>query len=152
LWEDATSLVAAQLEEIGVRVRLLPVASDPELEAAIEDGAHAWVWAWGGEYPDTGRGFLDLIFGEYPSLYRDEELEGLLARDASLRDQDERLRTYRDFERIWIGEQAAVVPIAYGDLLLWRRPWISGMWVNATEIATFAQAVVRRPHSPRRRR
>jgi ABC-type transport system substrate-binding protein/class 3 adenylate cyclase len=152
LWEDATADVAAQLEEIGVRVRLLPVASDPELEAAIEDGAHAWVWAWGGEYPDTGRGFLDLIFGEYPSLYRDEELEEVLARDASLRDQDERLRTYRDFERIWIGEQAAVVPIAYGDLLLWRRPWVSEMWVNATEISTFAQAVVRRPHPSRRRR
>jgi hypothetical protein len=44
------------------------------------------------------------------------------------------------------------VPIAYGDLLLWRRPWVSGMWVNATEISTFAQAVVRRPHPPRRRR
>ena len=50
-----------------------------------------------------------------PWLYRDEQLERLLARAASLRDQDERLRIYREFERIWIGEQAAVVPIAYGD-------------------------------------
>ena len=80
-----------------------------------------------------------------------DELEKLLARAASLRDQDERLRTYRDFERIWIGEQAAVVPIAYADEQLWRRPWVTGMWVNATEISTFAHAVVRRPQpAPRR--
>jgi ABC-type transport system substrate-binding protein/class 3 adenylate cyclase len=145
LWEDATSDVAAQLQEIGVRVRLLPVASDPELEAVIEDGAHAYLWAWGGDTPNSGRGFLDLIFAEYPSLYRDEELEGMLVRAASLRDQDELLRTYRDFEGIWIGEQAAVVPIAYGDEILWRRPWVTGMWVDGTGVSTFAHAVVRRP-------
>jgi ABC-type transport system substrate-binding protein len=146
LWEDAASDVAVQLAGIGVRVRLLPAASDPDLEAAIEEHAHAYLWAWGGDVPNTGRGFLDLILRSDPSLYRDDELEELLARADSLRDQDARLRTYREFERIWIGEQAAVVPIAYGDDLLWRRPWVTGMWVNATEISTFAHAVVRRPH------
>jgi ABC-type transport system substrate-binding protein len=79
-----------------------------------------------------------------PSVYRNKELEELLARGASLRDQDERLRAYRDFERIWIGEQAAVVPLAYGDRLLWRRPWITGLWLNAIADSTFADAVVRR--------
>ena len=78
-------------------------------------------------------------------LYRDEQLERLLARAASLRDQDERLRIYREFERIWIGEQAAVVPLAYGDRQLWRRPWVTGMWVNAIARSTFADAVVSRP-------
>jgi oligopeptide transport system substrate-binding protein len=145
LWEDAASEVAAQFEAIGVRVRLLATASDPDLDAAIEDGAHVYFWAWGGEYPDTGRGFLEPVMSEYPTLYRNGELEDLLAHAASLRDQDQRLRMYREFERVWIGEQAAVVPLAYGDLLLWTRPWITGMWVNATEISTFAHAVVRRP-------
>jgi ABC-type transport system substrate-binding protein/class 3 adenylate cyclase len=145
LWEDAATDVASQLEAIGVRVRLLSLPRDPDLAAAIKEGVHVFFWAWGGEYPDTGRGFLEPILGEYPSLYRDEELEELLARAASLRDQDERLRTYREFERLWIGEHAAVLPLAYGDVMLWLRPWITGMWVNATEISTFAHAVVTRP-------
>ncbi len=145
LWEDAASDVAAQLAVIGVRARLLSLASDVQLAAAIEEHAHAFLWAWIGEYRDAGGGFLDLVLRSEPCLYRDEELEELMARAASLRDQDERLRMYRDFERIWIGEQAAVVPIAYGDRLLWRRPWVTGMWVNALEISTFAHAVVRRP-------
>lgn len=75
----------------------------------------------------------------------------LLARANLLRDQDERLRTYREFERVWIGEQAAVVPLAYGDSLLWQRPWVTGMWVNSTQISTFAEAVVQRPQQKRAR-
>ena len=80
---------------------------------------------WAADHPDPGGGCRHPLLRLYPWLYRDEQLEGLLARAASLRDQDERLRTYREFERIWISEQAAVVPIAYGDTMLWRRPWVT---------------------------
>ena len=146
LWEDAASNVAAQLEAVGVRIRLLLVASDPDCHTAIEESAHAFIWAWIADYPDPGGGFLNAILRTVPWLYRDEELEQLLARAASLRDQDERLRAYREFERIWIGEDAAVVPLAYGHRQLWRRPWVTGMWMNAVAMSTFADAVVtRRP-------
>jgi ABC-type transport system substrate-binding protein len=151
LWEDAASDVAAQLAAVGVRARLLAAASDSELEAASEEHAHGWIWAWTADYPDPGGGFLDPFLRVSPGLYRDEELEQLLARAASLRDQDERLRTYREFERIWIGEQAAVVPIAYMDRLLWLRPWVTGMWANAIARSTLAEAVVRRPRPARSR-
>ncbi len=46
LWEDAASDVAAQLEAVGVRVRLLAATSDPDLDAAIDEKrAHAYIWA-----------------------------------------------------------------------------------------------------------
>ena len=61
-----------------------------------------------------------------------------------MRDEDERLRAYRTFERLWIGEQAAVLPLAYVDSLLIHRPWVGGMWVNSIEISTFASAIVSR--------
>jgi ABC-type transport system substrate-binding protein len=144
LWEDAASDVAAQLEAIGVRVRLLPAVSDPDLGAAIDERrAHGYIWGYAADYPDPG-GFLDPLLRGFP-LYRDETLEELLARAASLRDQDERLRAYREFERIWIGEQSALVPLAYWDRMSWRRPWVTGMWANAIAQSTFADAVVRRP-------
>jgi ABC-type transport system substrate-binding protein/class 3 adenylate cyclase len=151
LWEETASDLAAQLAAIGVRIRRVPAASDPDLYAAIEEGAHAYVWVWIADVPDPGGGFLSSILRVFPWLYRDEQLEGLLTRAASLRDQDERLRTYREFERIWIGEQASVVPIAYGDSLLWLRPWVTGMWMNAVAQSTFADVVVRRPHPARER-
>jgi ABC-type transport system substrate-binding protein len=145
LWEDAGSQVAAQLAAVGARTRLLPVASDPDLEAAIEERAHAYIWAWIADFPDPGLGFLNTVLLAHPWLYRDEALEEKLKQAASLRDQNERLRIYRDFERIWIGEQAAVVPLAYGESSLWRRPWVTGMWANALARSTFAHAVVSRP-------
>ena len=150
LWEDAASDVAAQLAAVGIRARLLSATSDPDGLAAVEE-QHAHIWHWGADWPDPGRGILEPLLRHWP-LYRDEQLEQLLARAASLRDQDERLRTYREFERIWIGEQAAVVPLAYTGNALWRRPWITGMWVNATGRSTFAEAVVRPDLRSARRR
>jgi ABC-type transport system substrate-binding protein/class 3 adenylate cyclase len=151
LWEDAASDVVAQLAAVGVRTQLLSTASDPEGGAAIEQRAHAYIWGWGADNPDPGGGVLEPILRAFP-LYHDDQLEQLLARAASLRNQDERLRTYREFERIWIGEQAAVVPIAYSDRHLWRRPWVTGLWANAIVHSTFAKAVVRPDLRSARRR
>jgi ABC-type transport system substrate-binding protein len=142
LWGETTAGVAAQLEAVGLRSRALILASDPELFDAIEAEAHAFVWAWNAETPDAGH-FLDAILHDTP-MYRDERIEELLARAASLHDQDERLRLYREYERVWIGEQAAVVPLAYAETELWRRPWIEGMWVNGLGMSSFTNAVVRR--------
>jgi peptide/nickel transport system substrate-binding protein len=99
LWEDAASQIAAQLAAVGVRARLVVAASDSELNAAIDGEAHAFIWAWIGDHPDPGGGFLHSVLRMTPWLYRDRALEELLARAASLHDQDERLDTYREFER-----------------------------------------------------
>jgi ABC-type transport system substrate-binding protein/class 3 adenylate cyclase len=145
LWEDAAASVAAQLEALGIQVRLLVVASDLDLEAAIENQAHAYVWAWIADYPDPGGGMLSPVLHVLSYLYHDDELKRLLTRASLLQDQNERLRVYRDFERVWIGEQAALVPLAHSDRVLWRRASVTGMWVNAVATSTFAEAVVRRP-------
>jgi ABC-type transport system substrate-binding protein len=144
-WEETASDIAAQLERIGVRVRLLSVATDSdEIAVLAQRAAHAYLYPWMAGDPDPGSGFLEsFLAAEFP-IYRDEELEQLLAHAASLRDQDERLRTYREFERIWIGEKAALVPLMYNDRPLWRRPWVRGMWMNAIARSTFAEAVVSR--------
>ena len=142
--EEVASGIAAELAAVGFHVRRLPADSFAELEAAIRERAHIYLWAWAYAIPDPGPGFLEPLLRWGQWLYRDEQLEHLLARAGSLHDQDERLRTYREFERIWIGEQGAVVPIRYTDRQLWRRPWVTGMWVNAIAKSTFADAIIRR--------
>jgi ABC-type transport system substrate-binding protein len=142
LWGVSTREIVELLEAVGVEARALNVATDPELFAAIEAEAHAFVWAWNAETPDAGE-FLSSIVRDTP-MYRDERLEELLAEAASLHDRDERLRRYREYERLWIGEHAAIVPLAYSKTELWHRSWITGMWVNGFGMASFAEAVVRR--------
>jgi ABC-type transport system substrate-binding protein/class 3 adenylate cyclase len=145
--EQEAFLLAAQLAAVGVRVRPLAAHSFAELEAAIMERAHSWIWSWSYEFPDPAGGFLAPFLSVLP-VYRDERLERLLARATAVRDQNERLRICREFERIWIGEQAAVVPLAYNDRKLWRRPWVTGLWLNAIAIPTFAEAVVDRANAP----
>jgi ABC-type transport system substrate-binding protein/class 3 adenylate cyclase len=143
--EETASVVAEQLTAVGVPVRRLPTDSNVALRAAIEDRAHAYIWATGYAYPEPGGGLLEPLLQWGRWLYRDEALERLLERASGGQDRDERLSASREFERIWIGEQAAVVPLAYGDRLLWRRPWLTGMWANAMARSTFAEAVVSKP-------
>ena len=50
--------------------------SDPELERAIAHEAHAFVWAWGADYPDPGHGFLEPMLAGQPTLYRDALTHG----------------------------------------------------------------------------
>jgi ABC-type transport system substrate-binding protein len=147
--EETACVIASQLAAVGVRVRSLPANSYDSLLAAIKERAHAYVWAHDYKFPDPGGGFLEPFLRWGPWLYRDDRLEQLLNRATAVRDQGERLRTCREFERIWIGEQTAVVPLAYNNRKLWRRPWVTGMWVNAISTSTFADAVVRRADSGR---
>jgi ABC-type transport system substrate-binding protein/class 3 adenylate cyclase len=145
IWEEAASDIERQLAAVGVRVRRLPTYSVADLEDAIKERANAYIWSEDYEFPDPARGFLEPLLGWATWLYRDQKLEQLLARAIAVRDQDERLRTCREFERIWIGEEAAVVPLTYNDHTLWRRPWVTGMWANAIARSTFAEAIIKRP-------
>jgi ABC-type transport system substrate-binding protein len=75
--------------------------------------------------------------------FSNAEIGQLLHEARSLRDRDERLRRYRHVERVWIGEQVAVVPLAYSRSLTYVRPWLDGVWTNGVIDSTFADIVVR---------
>jgi ABC-type oligopeptide transport system substrate-binding subunit len=120
----------------------MPIDSVKELNATINERAHMYLWAWTYAIADPAGGFLGPLLRAIPFLYHDAELDGLLASALAARNQAERLRKCREFERIWIGKQAAVVPLTYTDRQLWRRPWIAGMSANTIAPSTFAEAVV----------
>jgi hypothetical protein len=53
-----------------------------------------------------------------------------------------RLRLYRDFERLWIGRRAALVPISYARQLVLRRPHVSGLRLNPMGAFHLEQVVI----------
>jgi ABC-type transport system substrate-binding protein/class 3 adenylate cyclase len=118
--------LAAQWSRLGARLDTM-LAPGMEWLDAVTAGANVWMQGWQADYPDPD-GFLRTILRVTPWLYRDERLERLLERARSLRDQNERIRLYQEFERRWLGEEAALVPLAYDRWLLLRRPWIEGLW------------------------
>jgi ABC-type transport system substrate-binding protein/class 3 adenylate cyclase len=137
--------LARQLRTVDLRIRVeehLPA----ELDHLIAERAHLWVWGYVGDWPDPSS-FLEVLPANFPWIYQDERLKALLAEARASTDQDRRLELYREYERIWIAEQAAVVPLAYNDQIAWHRPWVEGLWLNPIRSSTFAEVVVKRPDS-----
>jgi ABC-type transport system substrate-binding protein/class 3 adenylate cyclase len=142
IYERGAASISDHLASVGFRTRKMPIDSVKELNATINEHAHMYLWGWTYAIADPAGGFLGPLFRAIPFLYHDAELDGLLASALAARNQAERLRKCREFERIWIGKQAAVVPLTYTDRQLWRRPWVAGMSANTIAPSTFAEAVV----------
>ena len=112
-----TGALAEQLAAIGVRTRF----ETPGKHFGVSPETHAWFSGWHADYPDPDGFYLGLLKLGLP-LHRDDETDAILAQARASRDRDERLRLYREFERIWIGQRAALVPISYDRQLVLRRP------------------------------
>jgi len=113
--------LAVQWRRLGARVLPVPMQS---FAAAIES-AHAWYYGWSAESPDP-EAFFQPMLAELP-IYRDEEIIALLGRARALRDQDERMRLFREADRLLVAEQCALLPMRYEATMLLRRPWVHGL-------------------------
>jgi ABC-type transport system substrate-binding protein len=113
----------------------------PAKHWGVATAAHAWFSGWHADYPDPDGFYLGLIKLGLP-LYCDDETDALLAQARASRDRDERLRLYREFERIWIGVRAALVPISYDRQLLVRRPHVTGLRLNPMGAFHLEQVVI----------
>jgi len=131
--------LADQLAAVGITATI--ESADFSQMQARTQSANAWVWGWIADFPDPAG--MMTILEHFPEMYRDPEIEGLLERARSLRDRDDRLRLYREVERLWIGERVALVPIAYNRTVTYARPWIEGVWSNSIADSTFADITVR---------
>jgi ABC-type transport system substrate-binding protein len=135
-----TAALAEQLGAIGVRTRF----ESPGKHFGVSSEAHIWFAGWHADYPDPDGFYLGLLELGLP-LYRDEETDATLAQARASRDRDMRLRLYRDFERLWIGRRAALVPISYARQLVLRRPHVSGLRLNPMGAFHLEQVVIEEP-------
>jgi ABC-type transport system substrate-binding protein len=125
---------------IGARVEVIPSPGHVDWEV-LED-AHLWWTGWTADYPDPDGFFRGLLLlGQWP-FYRDDDILGLLERGRSLRDQGERMRIYHEIDHLWVGERAAILPVAYPRSVLLRRPWVVGLWASPLSRAHLDTVVV----------
>jgi ABC-type transport system substrate-binding protein/class 3 adenylate cyclase len=133
--------LAEQLSSIGIdaTIRQVPYA---EMTQAVET-ADAFVWGWNPDYPDPG-GMMNGILEILPQAKDFDVVRRLLDEARSLRDRDERLRLYREADRLLVADQVGLVPLAYGRDANYIRPWIQGFWVHSVSAASYADLVVGR--------
>ena len=147
LWESAAARVAAQLEAIGVRVRLLCTASDSELAATIEGhGHHCYIWSWDAVYPDP-KGIYDPndpLFGPCTTGTRHSRSYWYRLLWPAIRTNA--WGCTASSSASGSESRRPCGRLVYGQRILCRRPWLTGMWLGAIfgVESTFADAVVRR--------
>ncbi len=139
-WLRPLEAVAELWKPIGARVNVVTRKSHVGRDALGD--AHMWWTGWTADYPDPDGFFRGLLTLGWP-FHRDEDILELLERARSLRDQGERLRLYHEVDRRWVGEQAAILPIAYPRSVLLRRPWVEGLWASPLSRAHLDTVVVR---------
>jgi oligopeptide transport system substrate-binding protein len=128
-----------QLGEVGIRV-VAAVNPGPVGPHHVTD-SHLFVGRWTADYPDP-EGLFQGFFSEGWPLYRDEQVEDLLARARLSQVQSERMRLLHELDRLWVGEHAALVPLLYARGNLLRRPWVEGAYANAQWGVALDTAVV----------
>ena len=139
-WLQPVEPIAELWRPIGARVN--PVAKKAHVDWDVLGDAHMWWTGWTADYPDPDGFFRGLLtLGAWP-FYRDDDILELLDRGRSLRDQGERMRVYHEVDRLWVGEHAAILPIAYPRSTLLRRPWVEGLWASPLSRAHLDTVVV----------
>jgi ABC-type transport system substrate-binding protein/class 3 adenylate cyclase len=125
---------------IGARVNVVPRKAHVDWD--VLGDAQMWWSGWTADYPDPDGFFRGLLtLGEWP-FYRDDDILELLERGRSLRDQGERMRVYHEVDHLWVGEHAAILPIAYPRSSLLRRPWVEGLWASPLSRAHLDNVVI----------
>jgi ABC-type transport system substrate-binding protein len=146
-WLQPRDPIAELWKPIGARVN--PVPKKVHVDWADLGDAHMWWTGWTADYPDPDGFFRGLLTLEDWPFYRDDDILELLDRGRSLRDQGERMRVYHEVDKRWVGEHAAILPIAYPRSTLLRRPWVGGLWASPLSRAHLDTVVVgeREPES-----
>jgi ABC-type transport system substrate-binding protein/class 3 adenylate cyclase len=139
-WLQPVEPLAELWKPIGAHVNM--VASPGHVDWDVLRDAHMWWTGWTADYPDPDGFFRGLLMlGQWP-FYRDDDILELLEHGRSLRDQGERMRVYHEVDQRWVGEHAAVLPIAYPRSILLRRPWVKGLWASPLSRAHLDTVVV----------
>jgi len=142
--EGPLSYVQAEWrEKLGVEVNMTLVESPVLHDRLKEDHPHLWIAAWGADYPDPDS-FLRAGFPWEETGWRNETYERVVEEARRLTDHGERMKLYRQADRILV-EEAAIKPIAYSRKLWLVKPWVSRYPMSAIQ-ECFWKDVIIAPH------
>jgi len=142
LWMRADQIETIQgesiqqdLAEVGVHVRLKPVAWPPLLEAVRQPYTIELMnLGWEADFPDP-QNFLEVLFAKKQwgdnndTFYENPRIDALLAEAASVSDLHRRYALYDEAQRIIMAD-APWVPLYHPVTYVIRQPWVNDYILN----------------------
>jgi ABC-type oligopeptide transport system substrate-binding subunit len=124
----ASYLAEAWQRLLGVRLRPVGVTWGEFLRRRDGDPPALSVSGWSADYPDPDN-MLRVLFhsheGVNPIGWRQPEFDRLTEQAAATVERKQRLELYREADRILVNEEAAVVPLWYGEARQLLQPYVS---------------------------
>jgi oligopeptide transport system substrate-binding protein len=116
------------LEHLGLKVRVIQADFYTVTDRLYNDPLPLMVMGWSADYPDPDNFLRASGILRYGG-WRNAEYEALVDGARATLDQGQRLAMYRQAERLLVTE-APLVPISYGLLHMFVKPWIVSRPVN----------------------
>ncbi len=138
-----TYLWAQWRENLGAEIKWGPAEYGVLRDRIEREPPHMFILSWGAAYPDPDF-FLRASPVRRDSRWRDETYDGLVEQARRVTDQKERMRLYRQADRILV-EEAVIMPLTYGRMHLLVKPWVK-KFPTSTIRQWFWKDVVIEPH------
>lgn len=135
--EAISTFVAAELNEIGIPVKVSVLDGRAIAEMKIKGEADFFRGSWVADYPDAET-FLAVFYGGYGAppnytRFNNHQFNLLYDKATSTVDLTERNAIYEEMDRIEI-EQAPVVPLYYDEIIRFVQPNVTGLSNNAENL------------------
>ncbi|MCP4538990.1 MAG: peptide ABC transporter substrate-binding protein [Chloroflexi bacterium] len=139
------NLQAQWKENLGVEIKWKTVEWQAILTRLSEQVPHLLIMGWVADYPDPDnflRARIDHI--QQQSGWRNEEYDSLVKQAQRSLNQGERLKLYREVERI-LAEEAPIMPIFHRSGRLLAKPWVTRFPTTGLR-EWFFKDVITKPH------
>jgi len=143
-WEAVAEYLAAQWwETLGVEIRWETMGLAARLDKLDRDPPPVFIAAWSADYPDPDNFLRASSMGSHTRWWN-ETYDRLVEEARRVMDQGERMTLYRQADRILM-EEAAIVPLCYGRVHIFVKPWVRNLPIAALE-GWFWKDVIIEPH------
>jgi ABC-type oligopeptide transport system substrate-binding subunit len=101
-----------------------------------------WIWGWSADYPDPDN-FLRVGFPWELTGWRDDGYNRLVEKARRALDQEERMRLYREADRILV-QEAPIMPFAYMRRQTLVKPWVGKFSTSAIQWSLWKDVILER--------
>jgi ABC-type oligopeptide transport system substrate-binding subunit/class 3 adenylate cyclase len=109
-------------ENLGIEVSWKTMAWDKLVDRLSRKTPHVWLMSWTADYPDPDS-ILRVADWKTQAGWQSEDFDQLVESARRVLDQQERMRLYRQADKIVV-EEAPILPVAYGCFHRLVKPWV----------------------------
>jgi ABC-type oligopeptide transport system substrate-binding subunit len=145
-WESSAEYLAAQWQEnLGVDVTTGTIKWEVHSERLDRKPPHIYLLGWLADYPDPDNS-LRLAVNDIQGQtgWGNETYDRLVEEARRVMDQGERIRLYKQADKILV-EEAPVVPMVYGRMHLLMKPWVRNYPVSLIGAGPWKDVIIE-PH------